>query len=104
MEVWAINDDLLGLGVILDICNADVSVDVEEYDERIVVHAKNHDSYLLDAGSDDCQNVVRVDLDKPLSGCRVTISSPCNPEIRRRRSSRCESGASEARAAAVAWS
>jgi hypothetical protein len=74
MEVWAI-DDGRGLEVILDTCNADVSVTVEEYDDRVVVHAENHDRRLFFAGSDDCQDLVRVELGTPLGSRRVTNSS-----------------------------
>ena len=74
MEVWTTDDDLV-IEVILDTCNADVSVEVDEYDDRIVVHATNHDSHLLDTGSDDCEDLVRVDLERPLGDRRVTNSS-----------------------------
>jgi hypothetical protein len=74
MEVWATDDDLV-IEVILDTCNADVSVDVVEYDDRVVVRATNHDAHLIDTGSDDCRDGVRVDLEKPLGDRRVTDSS-----------------------------
>ena len=67
--------DELTLEVILDTCNADVSVDVEEYDDRIVIHATHHDWYRYLTGSDDCQDGVCVDLERPLGDRRVTNSS-----------------------------
>jgi len=75
VEVWRVDDDNLGLEVALDTCNADVSVDLDEYDDRIVIRAKNHDWYQLDTGGDDCQDLVRVSLEKPLGDRRVTNSS-----------------------------
>lgn len=83
MEVRVLNGDL-GLEVILDTCNADVSVDVDEYDDRIVVHAKNHDWYLVDTGSDDCEDLVRVDLENPLGNRSVTHSSGDEIAVTRR--------------------
>ena len=74
MEVWTTDDDLV-IEVILDTCNEDVSVDIDEYGDRVVVRATNHDAHLIDTGSDDCQGGVRVDLEKPLADRRVTNSS-----------------------------
>jgi hypothetical protein len=74
VEVWAI-DDGRRLEVILDTCNADVTVTVEEYDNRVVVHAENHDRHVLFTGSDDCQDLVRVELASSLADRRVMNSS-----------------------------
>lgn len=73
-EVWA-TDDELRLDVVLDTCNADVSVEVDEYDDRVVLRATHHDWYRYLLGSDDCQDLVRVDLERPLGDRRVTDSS-----------------------------
>lgn len=74
MEVRAV-DSGLGLEVVLSTCNADVSVDVDEYDDRIVVHATNPDWHLFVAGGGDCVDLVRVDLERPLGNRRVTNAS-----------------------------
>ena len=74
MEVWT-TDDHLVIEVILDTCNEDVSVDIDEYGDRVVVRATNHDAHLIDTGSDDCLDVLRVDLERPLGDRRVTDSS-----------------------------
>ena len=74
VEVWAI-DDGRRLEVILDTCNADVTVTVEEYDNRVVVHAENHDRHVFFTGSDDCQDRVRVELASSLADRRVMNSS-----------------------------
>jgi hypothetical protein len=78
VEVWAVDDGGFHLEVLLDTCNADVSVDVEEHDDRIVVRAKNHDRRLFVSGGDDCQDLVRVDLERPLGTRAVTSSSGDN--------------------------
>ena len=67
--------DELALEVILDTCNADVSVDVGEYDDRIVIHGKQHDWYRFLTFRPACQDLVRVDLERPLGDRRVTRSS-----------------------------
>jgi hypothetical protein len=67
--------DELALEVILDTCNADVSVDVEEYDDRIVIQATQHDLSRLLTFRPACQDLVRVDLEKLLGDRRVTNSS-----------------------------
>lgn len=74
MEVRAI-DDGRQLEVLLDTCNAEVSVAVEEHDDRIVLSASNHDRRLFVTGGDDCQDLVRVDLERPLGIRTVTTSS-----------------------------
>lgn len=83
LEVRPINDGP-GLEVVLNTCNADVSVDIEEYDDRIVVHAENHDRRLFVTGTDDCTDVVPVDLGTPLGDRRVTDPSGNEFVVRRR--------------------
>ena len=73
VEVWAI-DDGSQLEVVLDTCNAEVSVDAEEYADRVLLRANNHDRRLFVSGSDDCQDLVRVELERPL-GNRAVMSS-----------------------------
>jgi len=73
-EVWVVDDEL-ALDVILDTCNAEVSVDVDEYDDRVVIRGTHHDWYRYLVGSDDCQDVVRVELERPLGDRRVMNSS-----------------------------
>ena len=65
----------LALEVILDTCNADVSVDVEEYDDRAVIHATQHDWYRFLIFRNACQDLVPVNLERPLGDRRVTNSS-----------------------------
>ncbi len=48
--------------VAVDTCNADVSVDVDEHDDRIVLHATHHDWYRYLFGSDDCGDLVRDEI------------------------------------------
>lgn len=71
--------DELVLEVILDTCNADVSVDVEENDDRIVVEARYHDWYRFLFARNHCQDLVPVNLEKPL-GDRV-VTGPSGDEI-----------------------
>ncbi len=74
MEVRAINDGRQ-LEVLLDTCNAEVSVGVEEHDDRVVLRASNHDRRLFVSGGEDCQDLVRVDLERPLGTRTVRTSS-----------------------------
>lgn len=73
LEVRATNDD--SLEVELGTCNADVSVRVDEYHDRVVIRARHHDWYRFLTGSDDCTDVVRVQLEDPLGNRTVTNSS-----------------------------
>lgn len=66
-------DDDRQLEVSLDTCNADVSVEVEEHEDRVVVRATHHDWYRYLTGSDDCADGVAVDLDAPL-GSRALVT------------------------------
>ena len=68
-------EDGLALGVNFDTCNVDVSVDIDEHDERVVLYPKNHEWHLFVMGSDDCSDLVRVELERPLSDRTVVDSS-----------------------------
>jgi len=70
LEVRATNDN--SLEVALGTCNADVSVRVDEYHDRVVIRARHHDWYRFLTGSDDCADVVRVQLQDPLGNRTVT--------------------------------
>jgi len=72
--VHAVTGDL-ALDVLFDTCNADVSVDVEEHDDRVEIHPKNHDWEFPLTAQDDCQDLVRVALEQPLGDRVVTDSS-----------------------------
>ena len=72
--VWTTADARI-LGVSLDTCNADVSVAVEEHDDRIVLSATHHDWYRYLFGRDDCSDGVLVELDAPLGSRSVENSS-----------------------------
>jgi len=74
MEVWETDDDLV-IEVVLDTCNADVSVAIEEFDDRIVLTARDADAHAIDTGGDDCQDLVRVELERSLGDRRVVDSS-----------------------------
>jgi hypothetical protein len=63
------------LEVGLATCNAEVGVDIEEHADRIVLHPKRHDRHLWVTGSDDCQDIVRVELKSPLGSREVVDSS-----------------------------
>lgn len=59
------------LDVIVDTCNAELSVDVDESPDRIEIRVSRDDLDLF--GSDDCQDVVRVQLDEPV-GTRTIVT------------------------------
>jgi type IV pilus biogenesis protein CpaD/CtpE len=61
-EVWVL-DDGRTLDVVVNTCNADVDIDVESSPDSIVVRATNDDVNLFGTG-DDCQDVVRFQLDE----------------------------------------
>lgn len=67
-------DGGLVLEVGLNSCNADVSVEVDEYADRVVIHPKRHDRHLWVTGSDDCSDQMRVSLEQPL-GDRKAVNS-----------------------------
>lgn len=73
MEVRVLDERLLE--VALDTCNADVSVEVREYDDRVEVDPRWHDRPLIMTGSDDCQDVIRVELQDSLGSRAVTNTS-----------------------------
>jgi hypothetical protein len=52
--------------VIVDTCNADLDVAVDESTSDVVVTVRNNDRRLIDTGGDDCQDAVRIELDAPL--------------------------------------
>ena len=52
--------------VIVDTCNADLDVGVDESATEVVLSVRNNDRRLFDTGGDDCQDAVRVVLDAPL--------------------------------------
>jgi hypothetical protein len=52
--------------VIVDTCNADLDVGVDESPTEVVLSARNNDRRLFDTGGDDCQDAVRIELDAPL--------------------------------------
>lgn len=68
-------DDGRALRVTVDTCNADVSVDVEEYSDQVVLRPKHHDWYRYLFGSNDCADGVWVELDAVLGDRIVTNSS-----------------------------
>jgi hypothetical protein len=52
--------------VIVDTCNADLDVRVEESATEVVLSVRNHDRRLFDMGGDDCQDAERIELGAPL--------------------------------------
>jgi hypothetical protein len=52
--------------VLVNTCNADLDVAVDESDTEVVIEVRNNDRRLIDTGGDDCQDAVRIELDAPL--------------------------------------
>jgi hypothetical protein len=59
--------------VIVDTCNADLDVTVEETDTQVIIRVRNNDRELFATGGDDCQDGVRIELDAPL-GDRIPVT------------------------------
>lgn len=76
VEVWA-GDEGRTLEVVIDTCNADVSVAIEEHSDRVVLRAARHDRRFVVTGDDDCQDLVQVTL-AVLLGDRVVQGSGGN--------------------------
>jgi len=60
-EVWILEGGRV-LDVIIDTCNADLEVDVDESPDSITIVARRKDGNLFGTG-DDCQDAVRVQLE-----------------------------------------
>lgn len=65
VEIQQTNNPLV-VDVIIDTCNADVSVDVEESGSEVEFDVHRSDSASALGGTDDCLDMVRVALDEPL--------------------------------------
>ncbi len=68
------------LDVIVDTCNADLDVTVEESDTEVVLKVRNNDRELFDTGGDACLDAVRIKLASPL-GDRAVVDLGNGTEI-----------------------
>ncbi len=75
--------------VIVNTCNADLDVSVDESATEVVIEVRNNDRTVFPAGGDDCQDAVRIELDAPLGdrpirladGRDITITTfPLDPD------------------------
>lgn len=64
--------------LIVDTCNADLDVTVEETDTQVIIRVRNNDRELFPTGGDDCQDGVRIELDAPL-GDRTPVTDDGDP-------------------------
>jgi hypothetical protein len=60
--------------VIVDTCNADLDVSVDESATEVVIVVRNNDRTLFPTGGDDCQDAVRVELDAPLGDRAIRLA------------------------------
>lgn len=77
------------LDVIVNTCNADLDVSVDESATEVVIEVRDNDRRLIDTGGDDCQDAVRIELDAPIGdrpirladGSDITITTfPADPD------------------------
>lgn len=68
-----VTDDPLVIDVIVDTCNADVEVTIDETDDEVVLSVRNNDRALFITGGDDCQDLVAVELESPLGDRRLVL-------------------------------
>jgi hypothetical protein len=73
VEVRA-TDDPAVLDVFVDTCNADLNTTVTETGEEVVIDVEDSDRALFDAGGDDCQDLVTIELDEPLGERSVVLA------------------------------
>lgn len=73
VEVQETNDPVV-LDVIIDTCNAEVSVDVRETASTVELSVDRADSDDPLAGTNDCLDLVRVDLIEPLGSRTLTTA------------------------------